>query len=63
MQHIRAAALSHKDLFLGFFEAGVFGFGGVLPIARLVVVQKRCQLAQEQFTNCSRSASPCRGRR
>ncbi len=49
MQHNRAPGLSHKDLFLGFFEAGVLGFGGVLPIARRVVVEKRRWLTQEQF--------------
>ncbi len=39
---------SLADLFLGFFTVGVFGFGGVLPWARrLVVVQRRWMTAAE----------------
>jgi len=41
--------LSHKALFMGFFQAGIFGFGGVLPIARRMVVDERRWLSQAEF--------------
>ena len=43
------SALSYKALFLAFFEAGIFGFGGVLPIARRVLVERRRWLSQPEF--------------
>jgi chromate transporter len=33
--------LSLKTLFLGFFQAGILGFGGVLPVARRIIVDQR----------------------
>jgi len=41
--------LSHKALFLGFFQAGILGFGGVLPMARRMVVDERRWLTQPEF--------------
>ena len=39
------------ELFLGFLAIAVTGFGGVLPWARIVLVERRRWLAAEQFTN------------
>jgi len=44
-----ALPLSHSALFLGFFQVGVLGFGGVLPMARRVVVDERRWLTQHEF--------------
>ena len=44
-----AASLSRRALFSGFFRIGILGFGGVLPMARLVVVEERAWLTQTQF--------------
>jgi chromate transporter len=41
--------LSHIALFTGFFQAGIFGFGGVLPMARRIVVDERRWLTQTEF--------------
>jgi chromate transporter len=41
--------LSCNALFLGFFEASIFGFGGVLPMARRVIVDQRRWLTQVEF--------------
>ena len=38
------------DLFTGFFIIGVCGFGGVLPWARWVIVEKRKWLTPPEFT-------------
>jgi chromate transporter len=38
-------------LFLGFFSIGVFGFGGVLPWARRMVVEQRRWLTPAEFTD------------
>jgi len=38
------------QLFLGFFQIGVTGFGGVLPIARRALVERRRWLSEEEFT-------------
>jgi chromate transporter len=38
------------DLFSGFFFVGVFGFGGVLPWARRMIVEQRKWLSQSEFT-------------
>lgn len=43
--------LSHRDLFLGFLQAGVLGFGGVLPVARRMIVEERRWLTQAQFND------------
>ena len=38
------------DLFSGFFLVGVFGFGGVLPWARRMIVEQRKWLTATEFT-------------
>ncbi len=38
-------------LFLGFFTIGMFGFGGVLPWARRLVVEQRRWLSAAEFTD------------
>jgi chromate transporter len=42
---------SLADLFLGFFTIGMFGFGGVLPWARRLVVEQRRWLSAGEFTD------------
>jgi chromate transporter len=39
------------DLFLGFFSIGIFGFGGVLPWARRLVVEQRRWMTAAEFTD------------
>ncbi|MDR3537780.1 MAG: chromate transporter [Acetobacteraceae bacterium] len=39
------------DLFLGFFTIGMFGFGGVLPWARRMIVEQRRWLSAAEFTD------------
>jgi chromate transporter len=41
--------LSHSALFAGFFKTGILGFGGVLPMARRVIVDERRWLSQTEF--------------
>jgi chromate transporter len=41
--------LTHRELFSGFFEAGIMGFGGVLPIVRRLIVDDRRWLTQMEF--------------
>ena len=41
---------SCTELFLGFLTLGLIGFGGVLPLARKVVVEQRQWLSPEKFT-------------
>src|ERR1700691_5921327 len=43
------SSLSHKALFMGFFKAGILGFGGVLPMARRLVFDDRRWLTQTDF--------------
>ncbi len=38
------------ELFFGFFKLGLIGFGGVLPLARRMVVEDRKWLTGEEFT-------------
>jgi len=38
-----------RQLFMGFFILGLTGFGGVLPMARHMLVEKRRWLSAEQF--------------
>ena len=40
-----------SELFLGFLSAGLSGFGGVLPFARRMIVEKRRWLTAEEFTD------------
>ncbi len=42
-------SLSHSALFTGFFQVGILGFGGVLPMARRMVVDERSWLTQTEF--------------
>lgn len=44
------ANLTCRALFIGFFWAGIMGFGGVLPIIRRVVVDERRWLSQLEFS-------------
>lgn len=44
-------ALSHRDLFSGFFHAGIIGFGGVLPFARRIIVDEKQWLTQAEFND------------
>ncbi|KTT11371.1 chromate transporter [Pseudomonas oryzihabitans] len=39
-----------RDLFLGFFSLGITAFGGVLPLARRYLVEKRRWLTAAEFT-------------
>jgi len=41
--------LTHWEMFTGFFQAGIIGFGGVLPVARRLIVDQRQWMTQEQF--------------
>ncbi|MDE2240365.1 MAG: chromate transporter [Rhodospirillales bacterium] len=41
--------LTHGQLFAGFFQAGIMGFGGVLPIIRRLLVDDRRWLTQVEF--------------
>jgi chromate transporter len=43
------AAVGLRELFTGFLQVGVSGFGGVLPFARRMLVEKRCWLTPEEF--------------
>jgi chromate transporter len=45
------ARLSHRELFSGFFHAGIIGFGGVLPFARRIIVDERKWLSQAEFND------------
>jgi len=45
-----ATAVGRRALFLGFLEIGLSGFGGVLPWARRVLVERRQWLSAEEFT-------------
>lgn len=40
-----------SELFWAFFQIGVSGFGGVLPWARRVLVERRRWLSDDQFTD------------
>jgi chromate transporter len=42
--------VSLAELFLGFSEIGLSGFGGVLPWARRIIVERRGWLGSEEFT-------------
>jgi chromate transporter len=45
----RAAGPSVTEIFIGFFTIGVRGFGGVLPWARLAMVEERKWLTPAEF--------------
>jgi chromate transporter len=40
-----------RELFLAFLGVGLMGFGGVLPLARIMVVEKRRWLTAREFTD------------
>jgi len=40
-----------RDLFGGFLEVGMLGFGGVLPLARRMIVERRRWLSPAEFTD------------
>src|SRR5262245_13392736 len=42
--------ITRRALFLGFLEIGLSGFGGVLPWARRVLVERRGWLTAQEFT-------------
>lgn len=42
--------VSRRALFLGFFQIGLSGFGGVLPWAHRILVEQRRWLSDEEFT-------------
>ncbi len=42
---------SLRELFVGFFSIGMYGFGGVLPCARRMVVDQRRWLSPAEFTD------------
>lgn len=43
--------LDHAALFQGFFIAGLSGFGGVLPFARRIIVERRAWLTAAEFAD------------
>jgi chromate transporter len=47
----QATKLGCAQLFMGFFEAGILGFGGVLPVARRLIVDERKWLSQAAFND------------
>lgn len=42
---------SVRELFIAFFLIGVSGFGGVLPWARRILVEKRRWMSEDEFTD------------
>ena len=49
-EHAHAAPTA-PALFAGFLWLGLTGFGGVLPMARRMIVEKRCWLTGPEFTD------------
>jgi chromate transporter len=47
----RPTKLGPGELFIGFFQAGILGFGGVLPVARRIIVDDRKWLSQAAFND------------
>jgi chromate transporter len=45
------AAVTARDLFVGFLKVGIQGFGGVLPWARRMIVEERHWLSEVEFTD------------
>lgn len=43
--------VTRAELFLGFFQAGIMGFGGVLPMARRMLVEQRKWLTEAAFND------------
>ncbi len=51
MQESTQIDVSLRDLFTGFFIAGISGFGGVLPFARRIIVDQRGWLTDAGFAD------------
>ena len=51
MSESTAPPPSLAELFFGFFKIGMFGFGGVLPWARRLVVEQRRWMTAGEFTD------------
>eukprot|EP01035_Chromulina_nebulosa_P042449 gene42449-57467_t len=47
------------ELFTGFLWLGMTGFGGVLPMSRRMIVEKKRWLTGAEFTDLLASASSC----
>jgi len=45
-----ASSVSTQELFIEFLIVGLSGFGGVLPFARRMVVERRRWLSEQEFT-------------
>ena len=43
--------LGYRALFSGFFQAGIIGFGGVLPVVRRIIVDQRQWMSQSAFND------------
>jgi chromate transporter len=43
--------VSLKELFIGFTQIALSGFGGVLPFARRVIVEERAWISSEEFSS------------
>ena len=48
---VEQVKLGYAALFTGFFQAGILGFGGVLPFARRMMVEQRRWLTPEAFAD------------
>ena len=46
-----SVAPSVAEVFTGFFSVGIIGFGGVLPLARRMIVEQRRWMAGAEFTD------------
>jgi len=47
---VPAATVSSAALFMGFLRVGISGFGGVLPFARRMLVERHRWLSEQEFT-------------
>ncbi|GAC1333206.1 MAG: chromate transporter [Collimonas sp.] len=51
VENSASEAPSTRELFFGFLTLGMIGFGGVLPLARRLIVEQRRWLTSAQFTD------------
>jgi chromate transporter len=49
--HLAAAEVTARELFVGFLKVGIQGFGGVLPWARRMIVEERHWLSEVDFVD------------
>lgn len=49
MTETPARSISKAELFWGFFQIGVLGFGGIAPIARHIIVEQRRWLSERDY--------------